>query len=471
MRRWIIPIMAGAAVIRCAGIAQPLWYDEAYTAMLVRLPFAQMIQATVYDVHPPTWYLVDRAFTSVLGTSEIALRIPSFILGMLSIYLAWRLAEDLLGDQTALVVAMLMAISPFAVYYSNEARMYALLMASALGATVGIIERKAALTAISTAVMLLSHNTALMYLTALVLLAWPRVGLKRTAITLGMGVAPWLAWLPFMLNQVGKITQTGYWIWNVTGNRIAFMIAQMNELMFRSVPDWLIPINIMATCVFAVFPLVEAIKRRHRDALTLAMLAFTPMLCGLAVSIVYQPLTIARTLAGCLPAWLMLVAWWLMLPRQWTITRVALTSVALATFVAANADYLSYDRSMGMRGAADFLTQHVKPTEIVCHSDASSTVLTRYYFPGNVAVLDVPRDAMTDVTMGLSGISIVPESECSWMLYAQSPLLDASVKPRIERILHDRRAEIAYTIFQSSASRAEIWRLDDVDHSHAVRAH
>lgn len=471
MRRWIIPIMAGAALIRLAGIRQPLWYDEAYTAMLVRLPFWPMIQAAVYDVHPPTWYLIDRAFTAVLGSNEVALRIPSFILGMLSVYLAWRLAEDLLGDQTALVVAMLMAISPFAVYYSNEARMYALLMASVLAATVGIIERKYTLTAISIALVLLSHNTALMYLPALALLAWPRFGFKRTAITLGVGVLPWMAWLPFMLNQIGKITQTGYWIWNVTGNKIAFMIAQMNELMFRSVPDWLIPINVMVTCVFVVFPLIEAIRRKHKDALTLAMLAFVPMLAGLAVSIVYQPLTIARTLAGCLPAWLMLVAWWLMLPRQWTIQRVALTSVALFTFVAANSDYLAYDRSMGMRGAADYLTQHVAPGEVVCHSDASSTVITRYYFSGNVAVLDVPRDAMTDQTMRLARIYIVPESQCSWMLYAQSPLLDASVRPRIERLLAARRAEREFLIFQSSAASTEIWRLDDVAHPNVVSSH
>jgi len=110
MKRLII-ILSVATVLRFVAISQPLWYDEAYTALLVKLPFSDMITATVGDVHPPTWYLIERAFTTVLGMNETTLRLPSALLGILAVYIGWRLAKQLNISPT--LIAGALAVLPF----------------------------------------------------------------------------------------------------------------------------------------------------------------------------------------------------------------------------------------------------------------------------------------------------------------------------------------------------------------------
>ncbi len=70
----ILIILAVAGVLRIAALSQMLWYDEAYTAMLARMPLDQIVSATIGDVHPPTWYLIEAAACRIFGMSEAALR-------------------------------------------------------------------------------------------------------------------------------------------------------------------------------------------------------------------------------------------------------------------------------------------------------------------------------------------------------------------------------------------------------------
>jgi len=54
--------------------------------------------------------------------SEAALRSLSLLAGLISIYLLYLLGRALLGAGVGLISAALLALSPFALYYSQEAR-------------------------------------------------------------------------------------------------------------------------------------------------------------------------------------------------------------------------------------------------------------------------------------------------------------------------------------------------------------
>jgi uncharacterized membrane protein len=69
-----------------------------------------------------------------LGSEEWVLRLPSALVGLLSIYLLYRLGSALFDRLTGLAAALLLAVSPFHVWYSQEARMYALVGLLCLGA-------------------------------------------------------------------------------------------------------------------------------------------------------------------------------------------------------------------------------------------------------------------------------------------------------------------------------------------------
>src|SRR5439155_23985353 len=71
--------------------------------------------------------LILHAWGGIAGDSELALRLPSAVLGIATVpILAW-FAARWLGSSAAIPAAWLAAGSPFLVWYSQESRNYALL--------------------------------------------------------------------------------------------------------------------------------------------------------------------------------------------------------------------------------------------------------------------------------------------------------------------------------------------------------
>jgi hypothetical protein len=134
-------VAAGAALFALAlGLrlwhldAQSIWLDEGIT-------WWYATHGTWGDTllaepnHPPGWVLATRAWLSVFPATEASLRMLPALLGALSVVLAWRLALRLLPPAAALAAALLAAVNPFWIAQSQEARMYAALLAESLGAT------------------------------------------------------------------------------------------------------------------------------------------------------------------------------------------------------------------------------------------------------------------------------------------------------------------------------------------------
>ncbi len=114
---------------------QSLWNDEIVTYIsAVGTPWRVVTQRVENSNIPPLYYLVANASLS-LGTPsgiETALRLPSVLVGALTIPLLFLVVRPWLGTRVALAAAACLTISPFHVWYSQEARPYALLLALAL---------------------------------------------------------------------------------------------------------------------------------------------------------------------------------------------------------------------------------------------------------------------------------------------------------------------------------------------------
>lgn len=110
---------------------QSMWNDEIVTYISsFGTPWRVITQRVENSNIPPLYYLVANAALPLqrwLGT-ESALRLPSVIVGVLTIPLVFVVVRRWLGTATALAAAAFVAISPFHVWYSQEARPYALLV-------------------------------------------------------------------------------------------------------------------------------------------------------------------------------------------------------------------------------------------------------------------------------------------------------------------------------------------------------
>jgi len=103
---------------------QSLWSDEGASAFMTGRTAGQIIEAAAGDIHPPLYYLLLRGWSAPMGNSEFALRFLSVCFGILMVALVFKLGERLLGTGVGLVASFITAVSPFHIYYSQEARMY-----------------------------------------------------------------------------------------------------------------------------------------------------------------------------------------------------------------------------------------------------------------------------------------------------------------------------------------------------------
>ncbi|NLS76014.1 MAG: hypothetical protein GXY76_02010, partial [Chloroflexi bacterium] len=106
--------------------AQNLWWDEGLAVWAVRKGLVGMTLWTASDVHPPLFFWGLFALTRVAGEGEFAARFPSVIYGLLTIPLAYQLGRRLVGRRVGLLAALLVALSRFHVWWSQEMRMYML---------------------------------------------------------------------------------------------------------------------------------------------------------------------------------------------------------------------------------------------------------------------------------------------------------------------------------------------------------
>jgi mannosyltransferase len=122
-------LTAAAAALRFSTLdLQGLWYDEAVTAGLVGLDLPDLVERIPKsESTPPLYYLLAWAWTGVFGAGEVGIRSLSALIGTLTVPTFYLAARELTGSKRAgLVVAALAAFNPLLVWYSQEARSYAL---------------------------------------------------------------------------------------------------------------------------------------------------------------------------------------------------------------------------------------------------------------------------------------------------------------------------------------------------------
>jgi hypothetical protein len=110
-----------------------IWLDEATSIWQAQMPLSQLLETLrTTDVHPPLHHLVLWATVRVLGTGELAVRMPSLLAATALIPLLYAAGRDIYDRRAGLAAAALVTVAPFTVWYAQEARMYALFMLFAL---------------------------------------------------------------------------------------------------------------------------------------------------------------------------------------------------------------------------------------------------------------------------------------------------------------------------------------------------
>ena len=141
-------VMCLALAVRLLDLGQELlWGDEAFTWWWTRQPLAgQWGSNAALEPDPPLFYTIAWLSTELLGNDERALRLPSALLGTLGVGAVFLVGRTAGGTRTGLLAALLTAIAAPHVYYSQEARTYALLSLLGTLAVWGVVAPRHSLT-------------------------------------------------------------------------------------------------------------------------------------------------------------------------------------------------------------------------------------------------------------------------------------------------------------------------------------
>jgi len=126
--RILLILLAGAVFLFFYGSGQAYRSDEVWSLRIVALPYSQMMVEIRNDIHPPLYYWMLAAWTSVAGTDEIAVRALSILLMLGAAAAVYFWGRDRLGERGGLVAAALFIASPLSGVAAQMVRMYGLLV-------------------------------------------------------------------------------------------------------------------------------------------------------------------------------------------------------------------------------------------------------------------------------------------------------------------------------------------------------
>ena len=127
----LVALVALASLIRLLVIDnQSFWMDEALTAYETHSSFGGMLGTVAHiETTPPLYFVLIWLWAHVFGSGEVALRSFSTLAGIALVPIAFLSARELVSRPAGVLAAAFVAVNPFLVWYSQEARAYMLLAA------------------------------------------------------------------------------------------------------------------------------------------------------------------------------------------------------------------------------------------------------------------------------------------------------------------------------------------------------
>jgi uncharacterized membrane protein len=117
------------AFLRIYNLAfNSLWLDETATYSYAQRSLSGIWELTTAgEFNPPLFYWIEHGMLA-LGNSEFILRVIPSIAGILTIPVFYLIGTELKDNLTGIIAALILTLSQFHIFYSQEARAYTLLL-------------------------------------------------------------------------------------------------------------------------------------------------------------------------------------------------------------------------------------------------------------------------------------------------------------------------------------------------------
>lgn len=418
-----------------------------------------MVQGTIgsasdqaAEEHPLFYYTFLWGWMSLFGESPLAARSLSVLCGLGSVALIYLLGKDLFGKRFGLIVAGIIAISPFQIHYAQEVRMYALMTFLLVGATYALLKGMQKrrwgwwlLFAVCSALAQYSHNLAVFYLiplafTPLLFKDWRSL----LAVSLsGLGALllyiPWIVRIPAQFAKIrGK-----FWIERPSPARlISTLLSFVTNL---PVPDnWLtvalfVTFFVVALGLWQTFRALRAWRQENADVwrgLWLLYLAFVPPIFLFLFS-QWQPVYIERALLPSGAIFFMWLGWAFSrtgMPKPMEILAYSLLIGGMVLGILNHVTYSGFPYAPYAE-LDEFLMENSSKDDLILHSN-KLTMLPMIYYDK-----DLPQHYLADPP-GSGADTLAPATQEVLGLIAEQDI-DATVgnAQRVWLVIFERAIE------------------------------
>lgn len=401
----LIIIAVGAALRVYKLDGDSLWLDEASSVKFAKEQPAGIIETTSKDVHPPLYYFALHYWMKLFGDTETAARLLSALFGIFCLPVVYKITAHLFDRSTALLATLLLALSRFHLEFSQEARMYSLLVLLSLCSIyffIKLLENGSryalALYIAASALMMYTHVYSFFILAAenlylLTLVFAERDVFKRvwklwlaSQITLALLFLPWLS---VQAQQFSRVQQ-GFWIPKLPPNLLFTTLV----IYAGSYPLAWILLSLVALALFSGWkgwnektspasPKNASdgdVRLRGRLKLYLLVLwLLCPILLPYIVSQFSSPIFLPKYTIAALPAFAILAARGLMSLRFHQLRIIVAVLLVCFSVVVLKNYYGAAKKDLWRVGVAYFRSL-AEPRDLVLFNDQSGEVPFEYYY-------------------------------------------------------------------------------------------
>jgi mannosyltransferase len=398
----LLGILGIAGVLRFVELGHDsVWVDEAFSARVANLGLVDLVRtATSEDTNPPFYYILLHAWINVFGDSEAALRSLSAVVGILLVFVVFKLGERLSSARAGLLAALLAAVSEFLVHYSQEARVYSLLALLSACSYYFLLDLLdgwrpwcAVWYVLATTALLYAHTYGLFVLLAQMTflaaaLLWRRdwirpAAAKRLGLTL---VAPLVLAIPWFAVFAGHVRD------EIQGSNAK--LAWLAKPSLRDLPGTLsgyagsrvaLLVALAAPAVAGVLTMRRTGPRALLSRLgsdrrvgLLVLWAVIPVVVPFALSLVVTPIyQFKYTIPAAIACYLLLALALEALPASATL---AAGAVVAGIFLAMTVRFYGDYETEGWRQATTYLDGHARPGDVIVFDSSVGKQAFDYYW-------------------------------------------------------------------------------------------
>lgn len=131
----IVIILITLFLLRLIGINQSMWLDEAISVNVAKFPINRIVSNfSINDFHPPVHYWFLNIWQGLFGSGVVVMRLSSILFSLITVFLVYRIGTEIKNKKVGLWAAVLTGINPLFIYFSQELRMYMMVVMLLTGA-------------------------------------------------------------------------------------------------------------------------------------------------------------------------------------------------------------------------------------------------------------------------------------------------------------------------------------------------